>query len=64
LKRIYNLRITYKFKEIFLFDDDASGAFRHIKMYPDIAGAYAFIIGDTLYVPLGSVFGLNMSSHN
>ena len=31
LRSIYNLRITYKFKDILLFDDDASGAFRHIK---------------------------------
>ena len=42
LKRIYNIRITYKFKEILLFDNDASGAFRRIKMHLDIAGAYAF----------------------
>ena len=47
-----------------LFDDDSSGVFRHIKMHPDIAGSYAFIIGDNLYVPLGSVFGSNVSPHN
>ena len=64
LRRIYNLRITYKFKEILLFDDDASGAFMHVKMRPDISGIYAFIIGDTLYVPIGSVFGSNVSPHN
>ena len=64
LKRIYNLRITYRFKEILLFDDDASGAFRHIKLHPDIVGAHAFIIGDTLYVPIGSVFGSNASPCN
>ena len=31
LRRIENLRLTYKFKEMLLFDDDASGAFRYIK---------------------------------
>jgi len=64
LKRIYNLRITYSNKEILLFDDDASGAFRHIKLHPDVAGAHAFIIRNKLYLPLGSVFGSNISPHN
>ena len=64
MRRIYNLRIIYKLKEILLFDDDDSGALSHIKMYPDIVGEYAFIIGHTLYVPIGSVFGSNVSPHN
>ena len=64
LTRIYNLRITYPLEEILLFDDDASGAFRHVKYHPDIAGAYAFIINGILYLPLGTVFGSNVSSHN
>ena len=64
LKRIYNLRITYSNKEILLFDDDASGAFRHIKLHSDVAGAHTFIIRNKLYLPLGSVFGSNVSPHN
>ena len=64
LTRIYNLRIIHKFKETLLFDDDASGAFRHIKLHPDVVGASAFMIGGTLYVPLGSVFGSNVSLHD
>ena len=64
LKRIYNLRITYKFKEILLFNNDARGAFRHIKMHPDITGACAFIIRETLWVPIGSASGSNASPHN
>ena len=64
LKRIYNLRITYSNKEILLFDDDVLGSFRHIKLYLDAVRSHAFIIRSKLYVPLGSVFGLNVSSHN
>ena len=64
LKRIYNLRINYSNKEILLFDDDTSGAFRHIKLHLDVAGAHAFIIRNKLYIPLGSIFGLNVSSYN
>ena len=59
-----NLRITYPLEDILLFDDDASGAFRHIKYHPDITGAYAFIINKLLYLPLGLVFGCNVSPHN
>ena len=47
-----------------MFDDDASGAFRHIKLHPDVTGAHAFVIKNKLYVPLGSVFGSNVSPHN
>ena len=36
LTRIYNLRISYPNTEILLCDDDASGAFRHVKYHPDI----------------------------
>ena len=47
-----------------MFDDDASGVFRHIKTHPDIAGAHSFVIGDTLCVLIGSVFGSNVSTRN
>ena len=58
------MRITYEFKEILLFDNDTSGAFRYIKLHPDIAGPCVFIIGDALYILLGSAFGSNISPHN
>ena len=35
-----------------------------MKLHPDIAGAHSFVIKDTLHVPLGSVFGSNVSPHN
>ena len=34
------------------------------KIHPDIAGAHAFIIGDTTYVPIGSVLVSIVSTHN
>ena len=33
-------------------------------MYPDVAGAHAFIIRNKLYVLLGSVFGSNVRPYN
>lgn len=47
-----------------MFDNDASRAFRHVKLHPDVAGARAFIIRNNLCVPLGSTFGSNVSPHN
>ena len=34
LVQIYNLRISYPHTDILLFDDDAAGAFRHVKFHP------------------------------
>ena len=64
LVQIYNLRISYPQTDILLFDDDAAGAFRHVKLHPDVAAAHAYSVGQTLYVPTGSVFGSNVSPHN
>jgi hypothetical protein len=64
LIRIHNLRISYPKKEIELFDDDASGAFRHAKHNPDIAPAISFVIGEHLFVPTGQTFGSNTSPAN
>ena len=61
LTQIYNLRVTYPKEEIFLFDDDVSGAFKHIKYHPDIAAAHSFKLDKSLYIPLGSTFGSNVS---
>ena len=62
LKRICNLRITCEFKEILLFNDDVSGTIRNKKLYLDIVGAHAFIIGSTLYVLKGKYFLLKYES--
>ena len=44
LVRIWNLRITYKNVDIYLWDDDIAGAFRQLKYNPEIAQAFSFII--------------------
>lgn len=64
LIRIYNLRISYPNKDILLFDDDVSGAFRHVKHHPDIAAALSMTVEELLYVPIGQTFGANFSPSN
>ena len=57
LIRIWNLRLTHPNEEIYLFDDDAKGAFRHLKYHPDVASAFAFRIFSFLVIPLENTFG-------
>ena len=64
LVQIYNLRISYPHTDILLFNNEAAGAFRRVKLYPDVAAAHAYSVGQTSYVPTGSVFGSNVSPHN
>ena len=53
LVEVWNQRITYPNKEIYAFDDDVKGSFRHSKYHPDIVSAFSFIIDNILYVALG-----------
>ena len=64
LIRIWNLRISYPDQDIYVWDDDVSGAFRQGKYNPDIATAFAFIIFNMLWIPCGTVFGSNTSPGN
>ena len=64
LMQIYNLHISYPTIDILLFNDNAVGAFRYINLYPDITAAYAYSVGQTLYILTRSVFGSNISLHN
>lgn len=54
---IYNLRISYPDRDIHLFDDDVSGAFRQPKYHPNIISAKCFIVGRYLFGPSGLTFG-------
>jgi hypothetical protein len=54
---VYNLRITYPSKEIYLFDDDVAAAFRQCKYHPNVVSAKAYIIDAYLFVPTGQTFG-------
>ena len=57
LIQIWNQHITHPNEEIYVFDDDTKGAFRHPKYHPDVATAFAFRIEQYLMVPLGNTFG-------
>ena len=57
LIEIWNRRIATPIGDIFLFDDDVKGAFRHCKYHPDVTTAFAFIISIFLFIPLRGTFG-------
>ena len=61
LIRIWNLRITYPSQDIFLWDDDVSGAYRIPKYNPAVAGAFAYAIMSYFFLPTGGTFGSNTS---
>jgi hypothetical protein len=54
---IYNLRITYPDKEIYLMDDDVVATFRQVKYHPNVISAKAYSAGQYLFVPTGTTFG-------
>jgi hypothetical protein len=56
LHSIYNLRITYPDKEIYLMDDDVVAAFCQVKYHPNVISAKAYSAGRYLFVPTGSTF--------
>ena len=62
LIRIWNLRISYPTKIIYIWDDDVAGAFRQGKYNPEIAAAFSFLIFNRLWIPCGMVFGGNTSA--
>ena len=64
LKRIWNIRITDHSTDRLLFDDDVKGAFRHCKYHPDVLSAFAYIVSNRLYSPLGGTFGSTTSPAN
>ena len=64
LETIWNLRISHPNSDIYLFDDDVKGAFRHCKYHPDVASAFSFVISNLLFVPMGGTFGSVTSPSN
>jgi hypothetical protein len=61
LRSIYNLRITYPDKEIYLMDDDVVAAFRQVKYHPNVISAKAYSAGQYFFVPTGSTFSDKLS---
>jgi hypothetical protein len=64
LQRIHNLRISYPDITIYLWDDDVATAFRHTKYNPFIAGAFAYMTEDGLFIPTSQTFGSVTSPSN
>ena len=64
LVEVWNQRITYLHKEIYVFDDGVKGTIRHSKYHPDITSAFSFIIDNIFYVSMRVTFGSGTSPSN
>ena len=64
LRWIYNARITYPREELYLGDDDISGAFRHQKYHPNLVGMHSCMVAGFMSCATGMAFGDNTSSAN
>jgi len=54
---IWNLRISYPDEDIFLAFLDISSCFRFPRIFPDLVGAFGFIVGPMFYAANAGVFG-------
>jgi hypothetical protein len=61
---LYNLRITYPSLEIYIADDDVSGAFRLIKYHPNCMALHTSMQSGYCVVNTGGTFGDNTSPSN
>ena len=64
LRWVYNARITYPNEELYLGDDDISGAFRHQKYHPNLVGMHTCVVAGFMSCATGMAFGDNTSSAN
>ena len=61
---LYNLRITYPRQELYIADDDVSGAFRLMKYHPNLMALHTSIQCGFAVVNTGGTFGNNTSPSN
>ena len=61
---LYNLRVTYPDREIYIADDDISGAFRLMRYHPNLVGMHTSIQCGFAVVNTGGTFGDNTSPSN
>lgn len=61
---LYNLRITYPSEEIYIADDDVSGAFRLMKYHPNLTAMHTSLQSGYCVVNTGGTFGDNTSPSN
>ena len=61
---LYNLRLTYPHLEIYIADDDVSGAFRLMKYHPNLMALHTSVQCGFGVVNTGGTFGDNTSPSN
>ncbi|CAB9523035.1 unknown protein [Seminavis robusta] len=61
---LYNLRVTYPREEIYIADDDVSGAFRLMKYHPNCMAMHTSIQAGYGVINTGGTFGDNTSPSN
>ena len=61
---LYNLRISYPHDELYLGDDDISGAFRHLKYHPNLVPMHCFMLAGFCCASIGMNFGGTTSPSN
>ena len=61
---LYNLRITYPDEELYIADDDISGAFRRIKYHPNCMAMHTSVQSGFAVINTGGTFGDNTSPSN
>ena len=62
LSRIYSLCCHYgPTVDIVIHANDVKLAFHHIKLHPDIMGAFSYIIVDKLFLSCGQPFSMDLS---
>jgi hypothetical protein len=54
---LWNLRISYPDQEIYIGDDDATGAFQHVKYNPNLVSLHASLVRNWLFMSAGQTFG-------
>ena len=54
---IWNLRITYPHEELYIGDDDVSGAFRQVKYHPNMVSLHSCLAFGHLFMYTGQTFG-------
>ena len=59
---IWNLRISFPDKEIYLAFIDISSCFRFPRIFPDLIGAFGFLIGSMYFAANAMVFGSVVSA--
>ena len=64
LIRVWNLRITYPYRDIVLHANDVNSCFRQLKHHSDVMGAFSYILGDFMFLQCGLTFGSDFSPAN